>query len=155
MDAEVGASKERERSKETKAPPAKAPPTKRGPYKKKSATAAMVLEKAEKAALKKQLKESDTKAEVAALKVQLKAAIDAKKAAEEQLVSQKRVLELELARAHAEGEKEGMRMSGEEYKKGVAAGAAIASGQSYRFSAEPSHRTPASAGASSFAPCGL
>ena len=43
------------------------------------------------------------------------------------------MVELEVAKAFAEGEKKGLEMAGEEYKKGIAAGAAIASGRSFSF----------------------
>ena len=107
-----------------------------GPYKKEKPTAAAAIDKAQKAAMKRELKSADTKLEVASLKAQLKAAIEAKKVAEEMLKDKERVLELEIAKAKAEGEREGLKASAEEYKKGIAAGAAIAAGKPFRFANE-------------------
>ena len=125
---------------------------KRGPYKKAAATAASTLAKAERAALKKELKSADTKAEVASLKLLLKAAVEGKRVAEDQLKDQGRMVQLEIDKARAEGEKLGLQAAGEEYKKGIAAGAAIASGKSFHFApSPPSPRrgVPSSAAASS------
>ena len=124
---------------------------KRGPYRKPQQTAAKVLEKAKNAAMKKELKQADTKVEVASLKIQLKAALEGKKAVEEQLQTNNKLVELEISKARAEGKNEGLRASAEEYKKGVAAGAAIATGKAFRYVEEsPIH--PSSAASSSSIP---
>ena len=138
------------KSKATVDPKAAAKNYKRGPYKAKAKTAANVMEKAQKAAMKKELKEADTKLEIASLKLQLKAAMDGKKAAEEQVKDSARLVELEICKARAEGVNEGLKTSAEEYKKGVAAGAAIAMGKPFRFAEEsplPSSATGSSASA--------
>ena len=76
---------------------------------------------------------SADKLELASLKLQLKSALEAKKAAEEMLKQHKEMVELQVDKAKAEGEKEGLRAASEEYKKGVAAGAAIAFGKPMTF----------------------
>ena len=108
----------------------------RGPYQKTSASAARTLAKAEKDRLKKELASSASHVEVASLKLQLKAALEARKAAEDMLVQSQRMVTLEVDKARAEGEKNGLLAASEEYKKGVAAGAAIASGKSFSFASE-------------------
>ena len=50
-----------------------------------------------------------------------------------QLKQSTRLVELEVAKAFAEGEKSGLKQAGEEYKKGIAAGAAIAQGKPFHF----------------------
>ena len=67
------------------------------------------------------------------MKIQLKAALEGKKAVEEQLQTNNKLVELEISKARAEGKNEGLRASAEEYKKGVAAGAAIATGKAFRY----------------------
>ena len=125
---------------------------KRGPYNKSGASAAKAIAKAEKTELKKALSSSADKLEIANLKVQLKAALEAKKAAEELVKQSSRMTELEISKAYAEGEKRGLQFAGEEYKKGIAAGAAIASGKSFSFSEEtPRGRVPSSVGGHSSA----
>ena len=125
--------------------PAPAPADKngyvRGPYKKTSASAAKSIAKAEKEKAKKELSLTADKLELASLKMQLKAALDSKKAAEEQLKQGARMVELEVAKAYAEGEKKGLEVAGEEYKKGVQAGAAIAQGRAFSFSPSPTPRS--------------
>ena len=120
----------------------------RGPYKKAPQTAAAALAKAERAALKKELKTADSKAEVAALKLQLKAALEGKKVAEEKLRDQNQMTVLQIEKAKAEGEKIGLKAAGEEYKKGIAAGAAIAMGKSFHFENSSSPGGPPSSAAS-------
>ena len=105
----------------------------RGPYKKSSASAAKSIAKAAKDKSKLELSLTADKLELASLKLQLKSAMESKKAAEEQYKQSARMVELEVAKAFAEGEKKGLEMAGEEYKKGIAAGAAIASGRSFSF----------------------
>ena len=114
--------------------PAAGEKNKRGPYKKNVQTAAAILAKAERAALKKELQKADTKAEVASLKLQLKAALEGKRVAEDKLKDQEQMVKLQIDKARAEGEKIGMQNACEEYKKGIAAGAAIASGKPFHFS---------------------
>ena len=125
-------------AKKPKAPPKstakQAPPSgyKRGPYNtNKKDTAAKMVAKAEKK-LKNDTTSAD-KLELASLKLQLKSALEAKKAAEEMLKQHKEMVELQVDKAKAEGEKEGLRAASEEYKKGVAAGAAIAFGKPMTF----------------------
>ena len=105
----------------------------RGPYKRTSASAAKALAKAEKEKGKKELSLTAEKLELASLRLQLKAALESKKAADEHLKQSSRMVELEIAKAFAEGEKSGLRTAGEEYKKGIAAGAAIAQGKQFSF----------------------
>ena len=62
---------------------------------------------------------------------------------------QGRMVQLEIDKARAEGEKLGLQAAGEEYKKGIAAGAAIASGKSFHFAPSPRRGVPSSAAASS------
>lgn len=47
------------------------------------------------------------------------------------------MVQLEIDKARTEGEKLGLLAAGEEYKKGIAAGAAIASGKSFHFAPSP------------------
>ena len=103
---------------------------KRGKYN-TNGTAAKAIKAAENK-LKKEIGSAD-RLEIASLKLQVKNALEAKKVAEELLEQSKKMVELEIARAHAEGEKEGLRVAGEEYKKGIAAGAAIALGKPMTF----------------------
>ena len=98
--------------------------------------------------MKKELKTADSKAEVAALKLQLKAALEGKKVAEEKLRDQNQMTVLQIEKAKAEGEKIGLKAAGEEYKKGIAAGAAIAMGKSFHFENSSSPGGPPSSAAS-------
>lgn len=56
--------------------------------------------------------------------------------AEDMLKKKEKMLSLEIEKAKAEGEKDGLKAAADEYKKGVAAGAAIASGKPFRFCGE-------------------